>query len=328
MSALPRSKTCGVCRIRNMGEPDVHLCEGQHQSPPYKRSKTAEFNHSRGTNNWERSSTSEVQIKGCLSSEKEHIDKERPRKDDPTSESPPSCPHSQNASKKEKQVKKYSIDFDTFNESIFDVNIELDERDPGGGPEFECTSEDTQEDTEDGPYQDDEHDQTERRTDNLRRSNHTGNKDYHEKKRNTRKRSMHFCSSSENSSHSSLDVNEILQTGTNQRVERKNRNTYILQHKERIREGRNEKRNRKNNSSNSNNLKNNFLKISKATKDNVKRASIATVMLENLSNRDPDSDFGSELSSGSSENSHLRENHYPYGTDHLNYSQKAHPRMH
>ncbi|GAB66708.1 hypothetical protein PCYB_094920 [Plasmodium cynomolgi strain B] len=228
----------------------------------------------------------------------------------------------QNSSKEETQIKKYSIDFDAFNESIFDVRIELGERDPGDGPEFECTSEDTEggreEDREGAPYQDDEDDQTERRRDNLRRSNHTGNRDYHEKKGNTRKSSMHFYNSSENSSHSSLDVNEILQTRTNERVEKKNRNTYILQHKERIREKKNEKKNRKNNSSHSSNLKNNFLKISKTTKDNVKRASIATVMLENLSNRDPNSDFGSDVSSGISENSDLSENHYRDGTDNLN----------
>ncbi|ANQ08130.1 Uncharacterized protein PCOAH_00027720 [Plasmodium coatneyi] len=320
MNDLPRSKTCSVRRTPNMREPDEHLREDLHQSPPYKRSKTEEFHHSTGKNNWERSSTSEVQIKGRLSSEREQIDKEPPPKDDPTNESPPSCTDPQNASKEEAQIKKYSIDFDTFNESIFDVSIELSEREPGDGPEFEITSEDTEEDGEGTPYEDEEDDQTEQRGDNLRKSNHMGNKDHHEKKGNSRKSSMHFYNSSENSSQSSLDVNEILQTRANDRAEKKNRNTYILQHKERIRERKNEKKNRKNNSSHSNNLKNNFLKISKATKDNVKRASIASVMLENLSNRDPDSDFGSEASSGNSENSHLSGNHYRDGKDDLNYS--------
>ncbi|VUZ96117.1 conserved Plasmodium protein, unknown function [Plasmodium vivax] len=318
MSALPRSKTSSVCQIRNVREPHEHLCEGLHQSPPYKRSKTEESHHFRGANNWERSSTSEVQIKGRLSSEREHIDKESPLpKDDPTN-----CPDPQNTPKEETQIKKNSIDFDTFNESIFDVSIELGERDPGEGPEFECTSEGTEEeeDREDDPYQDDEDDQTERGSDNLRRSNHMGSRDHHGKKGNRENPSMHLYNSSENSSHSSLDVNEILQTRTNGRVEKKNRNTYILQHKERIRERKNEKKNKKNNSSHSNNLKNNFLKITKTTKDNVKRASIATVMLENLSNRDPDSDFGSEFSSGNSgsgENGDRSENHYRDGTDNL-----------
>ncbi|KJP85862.1 hypothetical protein AK88_04510 [Plasmodium fragile] len=310
MSALPRSKTCSVRRIRNIGESDEHLCEDQHKSPPYKRRKTTEFQQSGRRNNWESISTSEVKIQGRFSSEKEHIHKEPPAKDDATSKSPPSCSDPQNASKEETQIKKYSIDFDTFNESMFDVSIELGDRDLGEGPQFECTSEDTEGDTESAPYQnneDEKDDETERRRDNLRRSNHMGNRDYHEEKGNTPKSSMHFYNSSENSSHSSLDVNEILQTRTHERVEKKNRNTYILQHKERIRERKNEKKNTKNNSTYSNNLKNNFLKITKTTKDNVKRASIASVMLENLSNRDPDSDFGSEVSSGNSENSHMSE---------------------
>ncbi|CAA9988458.1 conserved Plasmodium protein, unknown function [Plasmodium knowlesi strain H] len=326
MSNLPRSKTCSARRIRNIDELDEHQYEGLHQTPPYKKSKTEELHHSRGMNSWERNSKSEAQIKGCTYSEGEYIEKEQPPKDNPRSESPPNNADAHNSSKKETQIKKYSIDFDTFNESIFDVSIELGERDPGDGPEFQCTSEDTEEDRKGSPYQDDEDDQTEQRRDNLRKNNHIGNRDYDQKKGDTGKSSIQWYNSSDNSSHSSLDVNEILQTRTNERVEKKNRNTYILQHKERIKERKNEKKNRKNNSSNSNNLKNNFLKISKTAKDNVKRASIATVMLENLSNRDPDSD----ISSGSSEHSHLSENHCTDGadsSDNLNYSQKVPPRI-
>ncbi|CRH00307.1 conserved Plasmodium protein, unknown function [Plasmodium relictum] len=186
--------------------------------------------------------------------------------------------------KKNIDNKKNSIDFESFNQNIFNININLYEKDEENNEEnnheenqdYEDEDEDEDKDTKDGNENENEN---EEETKDRKR--------YTKKKQNIKKEKIKDSNNyddSDDSSYNSIDeVNKILKINNDEKLEKKNRYTYILQHKKRIKDKRKEKVNK---DKKNNYLKLNYLRINKTSKENVKRASVATTMLENFSNSD------------------------------------------
>ncbi|CRG96486.1 conserved Plasmodium protein, unknown function [Plasmodium gallinaceum] len=187
--------------------------------------------------------------------------------------------------------KKNSIDFESLNESIFNININLNEKDEEYESKEDNNEVDEQyEDKEDNDEVDEEYendneskDKNEEETKNKRNDKN----DYIKKREDIKKekiKNSNNYNNNEYSSYNSLDeVNQILKIKNRNILEKKNRYTYILQHKKRIRDKKKEKINIE---KINNHLKSNYLKINKTSKENVKRASVATIMLEKFSNSD------------------------------------------
>ncbi|KEG02365.1 conserved Plasmodium protein, unknown function [Plasmodium vinckei vinckei] len=178
---------------------------------------------------------------------------------------------SPNETPKQINLKKNSIDFESLNENIFKINVLSNENCKDCTDICKCPN----------------YNQLECNSMEQKRNSNIKNR----KKKNI-KNYEHDINKSDSYSYESDDnyiddINNILKIKT-QKIENKNRSTYISQHKERIKD---KVKNKKNNY-----LKNKFLTTSKKSKENIKRASIATIMLQNFSNSDTDetSDWSSK----------------------------------
>ncbi|GAW81198.1 hypothetical protein, conserved [Plasmodium gonderi] len=329
-----------------MDEPDVCPYEKLQQISPKKRNDYTNIYNSHKEMKYEITSSNKLHKDHTIHEEMKSIDKQHTYKNNPLNEHNAEYTNVCNIQKEDIKIKKNSIDFDTLNESIFNINIEIREKDiaekssskyaiPEEGSEIEFTYENMEEmgrgenmDQDDinvkeeekhGVYEKNKKMGEKFKRDNLITVKRLKKNDTKEKKRKKLKRSMSTNDNEQNFSDEFLDdVNEILQTRTNERMEKKNKTIYILQHRQRIKQKKDEKKNRKNHNYKPN-LKNNFLNISKTTKDNAKRASVATVMLENMTNTDPDSDISSENSDGSN---HRDNNTNPHKANISDYSTK------
>ncbi|CAD2092233.1 conserved Plasmodium protein, unknown function [Plasmodium vinckei brucechwatti] len=179
-----------------------------------------------------------------------------------------------NETPKQTNPKKNSIDFESLNQNIFKINV------LSNGNCKDCT------DTCKCPN----YNQLE-----CNSMEQKGNSNIKNRKKKIIKNYEHEINKGNQSDSYSYesddnyidDINNILKIKT-QKIENKNRSTYISQHKERIKDKvKNKKKNY---------LKNKFLTTSKKSKENIKRASIATIMLQNFSNSDTDetSDWSSK----------------------------------
>ncbi|SBT35832.1 conserved Plasmodium protein, unknown function [Plasmodium ovale wallikeri] len=237
--------------MKNVGE---HLCESSNGIPELTCNISTE-----------ESNILQYRKKKTLDDDKEDKDKQPTPENNKSSESNTNCENLQNEPKKNITIKKNSIDFDSLNENIFNINIVLSEKD--GNDRSYCAIGNRGDKTNDNDEKDANENECDYKHDAVSPS----------KKRDSR------CSygNSEDSDGSCIDdINDILKIKNHQNMEKKNRTTYISQHKKRIKDRKKEKPSTKKN----NLFKSNMLKINKTSKDNVKRASVATTMLQNFSN--------------------------------------------
>ncbi|SPJ11152.1 conserved Plasmodium protein, unknown function [Plasmodium sp. DRC-Itaito] len=163
-------------------------------------------------------------------------------------------------------LKKNSLDFNTLNENIFNINIEMKEQ-----KVKRKTTNDTHID-----YNDD--------------NNYYDNNNNIDLRRN-QKHTSPFSYTSDDSSYSSIDdIKHIFKKS--QKIKNLQQNNkkficnYISQHKKRIKEKTSNLIQKKKINKQDHYLKTNFLKINQKTKENIKRASAASIILENNFNTD------------------------------------------
>ncbi|ETW35728.1 hypothetical protein PFTANZ_03564 [Plasmodium falciparum Tanzania (2000708)] len=158
-------------------------------------------------------------------------------------------------------IKKNSLDFNTINEKIFNINIKMKE------PKVKTTN-DTHVD-----YNDDNNDDS-----NISIRTYP--------KHST----SHHNYTSDDSSYSSIDdIKHILKKSKIKNLQQNKKKyicNYISQHKKRIKEKKSNLIQKKKINKQDNYLNTNFLKINQKTKENIKRASAASIILENNFNSD------------------------------------------
>ncbi|CDO65235.1 conserved Plasmodium protein, unknown function [Plasmodium reichenowi] len=157
-------------------------------------------------------------------------------------------------------IKKNSLDFNTINEKIFNINIKIKE------PKVKTTN-NTHVD-----YNDDNND------------------DSNISIRTNPKHTSHHNDTSDDSSYSSIDdIKHILKKSKIKNLQQNKKKyicNYISQHKKRIKEKKSNLIKKKKINKQNNYLTTNFLKINQKTKENIKRASAASIILENNFNSD------------------------------------------
>ncbi|CXI40096.1 conserved Plasmodium protein, unknown function [Plasmodium berghei] len=171
-----------------------------------------------------------------------------------------------NEAQKQTSSKKNSINFESLNQNIFRINVLPNENCKNCNDTSKCKSSNqlgcnSMEQKENSNIKN-------RKKKNIKNYEHDINK--------INQSDSYSYESDENYID---DINNILKIKT-QKIENKNRSTYISQHKERIKDKVKKKKIKY--------LKNNFLTTNKKSKENIKRASIATIMLQNFSNSDTD----------------------------------------
>ncbi|SCM04323.1 conserved Plasmodium protein, unknown function [Plasmodium chabaudi adami] len=181
---------------------------------------------------------------------------------------------SPNETPKENNPKKNSIDFESLNQNIFKINVLSNENCKDCTDTYKCQN----------CNQLECNSMEQKRNSNIKNRKKKIIKNY---EHDINKGNQSDSYSYESDDNYIDDINNILKIKT-QKIENKNRSTYISQHKERIKDKVKKKK--------KNYLKNNFLTTNKKSKENIKRASIATIMLQNFSNSDTDetSDWSSK----------------------------------
>lgn len=197
-----------------------------------------------------------------------------------------------NINESEKKKKKNSIDLDYLDDEIFNITINM-----GGKKSVQANNEEDkkgedEEEEEGGQRLSDISSEEEKEEEKNKRARRRSiGKEYQENKKRKRNNETKKESSNENSSKSSEEsdgsadeVCKILKVHINDKPERKNRASYILQHKQRTKEKGKDKS--KKNPKKNNEPRASFLKLNNNTRENNRRASVATNMLEKLSNLD------------------------------------------
>ncbi|CDU17843.1 conserved Plasmodium protein, unknown function [Plasmodium yoelii] len=169
-----------------------------------------------------------------------------------------------NEAQKESNSKKNSIDFESLNQNIFRINVLSNENCKNCNDTCRCKSSNQLESNI----------MEQKENSNIKNRKKKNIKNYEHDINKSNQSDNYSYESDENYID---DINNILKIKT-QKIENKNRSTYISQHKERIKDKVKKKK--------KNYLKNSFLTTNKKSKENIKRASIATIMLQNFSNSD------------------------------------------
>lgn len=236
----------------------------------------------------------EVSDRDLIEETKENVDKNMENKKE-----------TETSMKIKEEKKKNSIDLDYLDDEIFNITINM-----ASTKNVQKNKEENKKERE----EDDEEEEGQRLSDlssgeekeeerNKRSRRRSIGKEYQENKKRKRNNEYKKENSSENGSRSSdessgsaNEVCKILKVHINDKPERKNRASYILQHKQRTKE-KNKEKSKKNQKKNE--PRASFLKLNNNTRENNRRTSVATNMLDKLSNlgSDPeDNEFGSNES--------------------------------
>ncbi|SOV16082.1 conserved Plasmodium protein, unknown function [Plasmodium sp. gorilla clade G2] len=179
-------------------------------------------------------------------------------------------------------LKKNSLDFNNLNENIFNINIEMKESN------IKTTN--------------DKH---------INDNNNNNNNNIISLRKNSKDTSTHTYTSDDSSYSSIDDIKHILKKKKIKNLQENKKKyicNYISQHKKRIKEKNCNLIQKKKINKQDNYLNTNLLKINRKTKENIKRASAASIILEN--NFDTDHMDEDEENSLSDENTYYHTNDF------------------
>ncbi|SOV23508.1 conserved Plasmodium protein, unknown function [Plasmodium sp. DRC-Itaito] len=180
-------------------------------------------------------------------------------------------------------LKKNSLDFNNLNENIFNINIQMKESNVKTTNDIHIND----------------------------NNNNNNNNNIISLRRNSKDTSTHTYTSDDSSYSSIDDIKHIFKKNkiiNLQQNKKKYISNYISQHKKRIKQKNNNLIQKKKINKQDNYLNINFLKINQKTKENIKRASAASIILEN--NFDTDHMDEDEENSSSDENKNYHTNDF------------------